>query len=75
MGSQDSHFPESNHFCRKLLRAGGCDVDEALKVLNSYLSTFQSCPHFFKDLLPFGQNAPAYDAQFNMVLPHRYHIE
>ena len=66
-----SYFPDSDHFCKKLLRAGGCDVDKAVKVLHSYLSTYQVCPHFFEDILPLGKNEKAYDAQFSTVLPHR----
>ena len=51
--------------------AGGCDIAEAIKVLHNYLSIYELCPHYFEDILPLGKNKKAFDAQINMVLPHR----
>lgn len=65
-------FSDSDHFCRRFLRAGGCDVTEAIKVLHSYLSVYHLCPHYYEDLLPLGKNEKAYKALINMTLPHRY---
>ena len=67
-----SLLPEYDHFYKKLLRAGGCDVNNAIKVLHGYLSTYHICPHFFQDILPIGKNEEAYNAQFSTVLPHRW---
>jgi len=64
-------IPDSDLFCRRFLRAGGCDVDEALKVLHSYLSVYKLCPHYYEDMLPMGKNDKAYKAQINMTLLHR----
>ena len=62
---------DSDHFCRRFLRAGGCDVEEALKVLQCYLSVHKLCPHYYEDMLPMGKNDKAYKAQINMTLLHR----
>ena len=65
---------DSDHFCRRFLRAGGCDVNEALKVLHSYLSVYKLCPHYYEDILPMGKNEKAFRAQINMTLLHRYFL-
>ena len=65
------NFVDSDHFCRRFIRAGGCDVGEALKVLHSYLSVYKLCPHYYEDMLPMGKNDKAYKAQINMTLLNR----
>lgn len=62
-------IPDSDHFCRRFLRAGGCDVTEAIKVLHSYLSVYHLCPHYYEDLLPLGKN------EKRQIWPESIHLE